>query len=265
MVQFIFSTITFLLFLLLLIYFFQDYLIYFPEKDVLSPKESGVPEMQTIKLQTDDGLKLTAWYYSSPQPHMPTILYLHGNAGHIGHRAMLIRSYLNQGYGVLLLTYRGFSGNPGTPSEEGLYKDARAAIQFLHEQGISDECLVLFGESLGGAVAIQMATEYKNLGAIILQSPFTTLADIGQYHYPFFPVKWLIKDKFASIEKINLIHCPVLVIIAKNDNIVPPAYSRKLFDAILTPKRLLEVPGKGHNSLDEPVDVIRFLENYVHC
>ncbi|MBA3238558.1 MAG: alpha/beta hydrolase [Parachlamydiaceae bacterium] len=264
MVQFIFSTIMFFLVLLLAIYFLQRHLIYFPEQDVPSPLESGVPEMQTINLHTDDGLKLTAWYSPPAQPERATILYLHGNAGHIGYRSMLIRSYLNDGYGVLLLTYRGFSGNPGTPSEVGLYKDARAGIQFLHMQGISDECLVCFGESLGGAVAIQMATEY-DVGALILQSPFTSLSDIGQYHYPFFPVKWLIKDKYASIEKINLIQCPVLVILAKNDNIVPPAMSRRLFEAILAPKKLLVIPGKGHNSLDEPVEVIRFLQNYVPC
>lgn len=261
MINFVFSAIAFYLFFLLVVYLLQRHLIYFPEQETPSPIDAGVPEMQTIALQTDDGLTLTAWYHLSSQPYLPTLLYLHGNAGHIGYRSMLIKSYLNKGYGVLLLTYRGFSGNPGSPSEEGLYKDARAAIQFLHAKGISDTCIVLFGESLGCAVAVQMATEY-NVGALILQSPFTSLVDIGRFHYPFLPVKWLIRDKFDSSVKINLIRCPVLIIEAENDNIVPPAFTQRLYEGISTPKKLLVIPNKGHNDLDEPAAVIHFLQDH---
>lgn len=266
MIKFILSAIGIYLGFALLVYVLQRQLIYFPEQEFPSPRAAGVPEMEAIQFQTDDRLSLSAWYAPPARPHLPTLLYLHGNAGHIGYRSTLIMAYLHQGYGVLLLTYRGFSGNPGSPSEEGLYKDARAAMQFLHAKGVSDRCIVLFGESLGGAVAIQMATEY-DVGALILQAPFTSLGEIGQFHYPFLPVKWLIWDKFDSLAKVSRISAPVMIILGRNDNIIPPSFSQRLFEAIESPKMLHSVPHKGHNDLDEPAAVIRFLHEHLpnHC
>lgn len=124
----LFSILAFFLTLLLLVYFFQRQLIFFPEQDAPSPSNAGVPEMDIIQLHTADGLFLKAWYAPATQPDLPTILYCHGNAGHLGYRAMIVRSYLNKGYGVLLLTYRGFSGNPGTPTEKGLYQAPKKVI-----------------------------------------------------------------------------------------------------------------------------------------
>src|SRR5690606_32604813 len=146
--------------------------------------------MAVVSLVTADNLALQAWYRAPLLNDLPTIVYFHGNAGHIGHRAFLVKPYLDQGFGVLLLTYRGYSGNPGTPTEEGLYQDGRAAIEFLRRKEGSERCLVVHGTSIGAAVAVQMALEYPIEG-LILQSPFTSLPDVGKYHYPFLPVAWL--------------------------------------------------------------------------
>jgi len=243
---------------LFLIFFFQRSLIYFPEYSDLTPEMAGVAEMKTVLLKTEDGLQIKSWYAPPKVPESLTIVYLHGNAGHIGYRAALVKPYLNVGYGVFLLTYRGYSGNPGKPSEEGLYADARAALEFLKGKSV-----VLFGESIGSAVAIQMALEY-DVKAIILQSPFTSLADVGAYHYPFLPVKWLLRDEFQSLEKAPKVHIPVCIIHGQNDGIIPKEMALKLFSAFSEPKTLLLVPYSGHNDLYEPRAVIEFIQKLEH-
>ncbi len=238
-----------------LFYWFQRSLTYFPEHSTITPQEAGVPEMEVVALTTEDGLQLKAWYCPPKEAHLPTVVYFHGNAGHIGYRASLVRPYIKAGFGVFLLTYRGYSANPGKPSEEGLYRDARASIEFLKGQDV-----VLFGESIGAAVAIQMALEFP-IKAIILQAPFTTLADVGAYHYPFIPIRLLLKDKYNSLAKASNVQVPVCIIHGENDGIIPPAMSQKLFNAFQEPKTLHLVPHTGHNDLFEPTFVINFLKN----
>jgi len=183
---------------LIFLYVVQRHMTYFPDRSIYSPAEAGVPEMDVIELSTNDGLEIKAWYRPPTEPNLPTIVYFHGNAGNIAHRGFIVRPFLRLGYGVLLLTYRGYSGNPGSPSEEGLYNDARAAMDFLGDRGVSEKCTVLYGNSIGGAVAIQMATEYR-VGAIVMQAPFSTLADVAQIHYAFFlPFSGLIKEQKGS-------------------------------------------------------------------
>jgi pimeloyl-ACP methyl ester carboxylesterase len=229
MTKIVFSIIGFYVLLLFLMYFLQRSLIYFPSQSpVPTPQEVGAAQMQEVFLHTDDGLDLLAWYCPRAAPNKPTIVYFHGNAGHIGHRAILIKPFLTVGYGVLLVTYRGYSGNPGKPSEEGLYRDARAAMKFLDGRGISARNVLFEGESIGTAVAIQMATEYP-VGGLVLQAPFTSLADVGQYHYPFFPVRWMVKDSFSCLEKARKIHAPVFILHGENDGIVPPCHERASF------------------------------------
>lgn len=251
--------------LLVLLYFFQRSLIYFPDNHVYSPDDAGVPEMHIIELPTVDGLKIKAWYLPPSEPSRPTILYFHGNAGNIANRGFIVRPFIDKGYGVLLLTYRGYSGNPGKPSEEGLYNDARAAMQFLENEKVSPHCIVLYGNSIGAAIAIQMATEYS-VGALVLQSPFSTLTDVAQVHYAFFmPFKGLINDKYDSMSKVKSIYAPVYILHGKSDNIIPPELSRKLFDAIGQPKEAKYLPNRGHNDLFEPGLVINFIKKYVKC
>lgn len=248
---------------LIVLYFFQRRLIYFPSQKAPLPAYAGVPEMEVINLHTADGLTLKAWYRPHLMSHSATLVYFHGNAGHIGLRAPLVKPYLDAGFGVLLLTYRGYSGNPGNPDEEGLYRDGRAALEFLKQQGVPENSLVLVGESIGCAVAIELATKY-NVGALVLQAPFTSLRAVGAYHYPLImPVSFFIKDKYDSLHKADKIHAPVLIIHGNKDKIIPPIFSERLFDALPEPKQAIYVPNRGHNNLLEPNVVIDFIERMV--
>jgi hypothetical protein len=250
--------------MIFLLYVNQRHLIYFPHHFSPPPADAGVPEMQVVTLETTDGLALKAWYRPPTRPELPTIVYFHGNAGHIGLRGRIVKPFLEAGYGVLLVTYRGYSGNPGEPYEEGLYQDGRAAIDFLQRRSTPDACMVLYGESIGTGVAVQLATEYR-VGALILQSPFTSLGDVGQLHYPFFPVKWLIKDSFNSLKKANQIHSPTLVLYGHRDDIIPSQLSIQLFEALPAPKRLAPLADVGHNDPFDFQFAIKFIREYVKC
>ncbi len=245
--------------LIFILYLFQRQFIYFPSTIQALPEEYGVPEMEVVELKTDDGLSLKAWYHPAKE-NQPTMVYFHGNAGHIGSRAIVVSPFLKKGYGVLLVTYRGYSGNPGTPTEEGLYKDGRAALNFLK----NEKCIVLYGNSIGAAVAVQMATEFK-VQAIILQSPFTSLPDIAWYHYPLLGFKGLLKDQYQTIEKVDQLTPPTLVIYGEDDQINPPKFSRRLYQALPDPKKILAVPRRGHNDLFVPEQIIYYITKYINC
>jgi fermentation-respiration switch protein FrsA (DUF1100 family) len=248
---------------LLVLYFFQRHLIYFPESNFPIPEAAGVPEMRVINLYTKDHLILKSWY-KPPNLNHPMILYLHGNGGHIGYRAEIVQPFLRQGYGALLLTYRGYSGNPGKPSEQGLYEDARTAVEFLKGEKIPLSCIVLIGESIGGAVALKMATEYS-LGALILQAPFTSLAAIGQYHFPLIPIRWFLKDEYPSIQMAKQINIPIYILHGQNDDIIPKEFSEELYKAFNTEKKRDVIPHRGHNNLYEPNRMIHFINKSIHC
>ena len=245
--------------LVFLLYVFQRELIYFPLQGAPDPEAAGVPEMSLMWLETDDGLKLKAWYRPPLEPGLPTIVYFHGNAGHIGHRAFLIKPYLDFGFGVLLATYRGYSDNPGNPTELGLYSDGRAALEFIRKREEASSPVVVFGNSIGAAVAVQMALEHS-VDGLVLQSPFTSLVDIGRYHYPYLPIKWLAMDRYDSLSKAGSINVPTLVIYGGEDRIIPPDYSHRLLNAISGPGQGAYIPDKGHNELFEPELVIKFIK-----
>lgn len=268
MIRVLMSILLFVLLIFTFVYFFQRQLIYFPNKQNITPKDFSAPEFRIIHLTTDDHLKLMSWYLPAKE-NFPTILYLHGNAGHIGNRIPLIQPYIQAGYGILLLEYRGYAQNPGHPTEAGLYGDARAAMHFLNQQGIYNNCIILLGESLGTGVAVQMATEFP-VAAVILQSPFTSLIKIGQHHYPFLPVKLLLKDHFDSLQKINKIKSPLLVLYAVNDNVVPAIDSERLFMAARQPKFQYKFDGEdfAHDNFVRETYyqvVLEFLKKSVRC
>jgi fermentation-respiration switch protein FrsA (DUF1100 family) len=264
MLKFIFFPLAVYLVFILFLYQVQRQLIYFPSHRYTTPAAAGVPEMQEIHLTTEDGLKLIAWYRPPTKSDLPTVVHFHGNAGDIGHRGMIVKPFLNEGYGVLLLTYRGYSGNPGEPSEKGLYEDARAAMQFLKQKGVLGRCIVLYGHSIGAGVAVQMAIEFQ-VGALILQSPFTSLRDVGQYHYPILPVSWLIKEEFDSLKKAHKINVPVFILHGEEDDIIPKKFALQLYEAFPTTKEIEMVPGRGHNDLFDSDSLVSFIKRYVKC
>ena len=232
-----------------LMFLLQRSLMYHPSANLLDPADHGVPEMQKVTLDTEDGLALTAWYRGA-QEGLQTIVYFHGNGGHIGHRAGKVNAYLNAGYGLLLVCYRGYGRNPGAPTEENLIKDGKAGLRFLENSGVLTEQIVLYGESLGTGVATALAHR-KAVSALILEAPFTSIADVAQHHYFYLPARYLIKDRFDSGERIKRSKAPLLIIHGEKDRVVPWKFGRALFDLAPEPKSFLSVPLASHNNLYE--------------
>ena len=242
------------LILVALLYTLQRQLLYLPDRRVPSPAASGVPEMSAVRPRTDDGLDLLAWYRPA-RADRATIVYLHGNAGHIGYRGRRVRPFLDRGFGLLLVEYRGFGGNPGQPSEAGLLSDARAALAFLRAAGIAPEDIVLYGESLGSAVAVAIASELADAGqpvaAMVLEAPLSSVRDVAAHHYPWVPVSWLLKDQFEATSRIAAIGAPLLIVHGERDAVVPVRYGQALFQAARQPKEAVWVAEGGHEDLTD--------------
>lgn len=235
------------------LYAVQRRLLYVPDREPPSRGESGVPDMAEVTLRTEDGLLLGAWH-APAAPGRPTMVYYHGNGGHIGYRGRRVRPYLEAGLGVLLVGYRGYGANPGRPTEAGLYHDARAGLAFAKESGIAAPRLVLYGESLGTTVAVRMAAEMARDGrppaAVILEAPLSSVTDVAAHQYPYLPVRWLLKDRFEAIAHVGAIGAPILIVHGDADDVVPIRCARALFAAASEPKSALWIAGGGHEDLD---------------
>jgi uncharacterized protein len=228
------------------VWLLQRRLIYFPDAAV-PPAASVLPGAQEITLRTEDGLALGAWHLAPTGADRGiTILVMPGNAGSRALRAPLARRLAAEGFAVLLLDYRGYGGNPGSPSEDGLITDARAARAYLAGHGVPAQRLIYFGESLGAAVATRLATEQPP-GGLVLRSPFTGLAAVGCRHYPLLPVRLLLRDRFPVTELISQILVPTAVVYGSADTIVPPEQSAAVAAAAGGPVRTVEVAGADHN------------------
>lgn len=226
----------------------QRRLIYFPSPGPVPPAAAFLPGAEDLMLQTEDGLTLGAWFLPAPAGG-PAVLVCNGNAGDRTLRAPLAAALSSLGLSVLLFDYRGYGGNPGSPSEDGLAADARAARAFLASRpGVDPDRIVYFGESLGGAVVVRLALEFPP-AAMVLRSPFTSLTDVGRLHYPWLPVAAVLTDRYPSISRIGRVSTPLLVIAGDRDTIVPADLSQRLYDAAREPKQFLLVPGADHNSL----------------
>jgi pimeloyl-ACP methyl ester carboxylesterase len=232
------------------VWLLQRRLIYFPDRSTPPHAAQVVPGAQDVTLPTVDGLRLAAWLIT-PEPgtrdrHL-AVLVAPGNAGNRLARAPLAAALADQGLTVLLVDYRGYGGNPGSPSEEGLARDIQAARTYLVEQvGIPAERLLYYGESLGAAVVTALAARYPPAG-LILRSPFTDLSAVGHEHYPFLPVRLLARDRFPVVTLITEVTAPTLVIYGTADSIVPPAQSVTVADKAAGPVRVVAVEGADHN------------------
>ena len=229
------------------LYVFQRHLLYFP--DVRRPELGALAALgvREITLKTADGLSLLSWYVPPRDGH-PVIAYFHGNGGHMGYRAERLRRFTRTGYGVLMAEYRGYGGNPGTPSEPGLVADGAAALDFLDGEGIASNRLVIYGESLGSGVAVALAAQ-REVASLILEAPFTSVAEVAQYHYSFIPAFALVRDRFDSLARIGQVKVPILVIHGEQDRVVPVRFGRALFDAAPQPKELWLSREAGHEDL----------------
>jgi fermentation-respiration switch protein FrsA (DUF1100 family) len=224
-----------------LLWTFQRRLIYLPQ-GTPGPAPAGSRE---VVLTTADGLRLGGWFFPGDDGG-PAVLVANGNGGHRGLRAPLAEALQAAGLSVLLFDYRGYAGNPGTPSEEGLALDVRAARAFLLQE-VGDR-LLYYGESLGAAVVTELATEHPPAG-LVLRSPFTDLAAAGGVHYPFLPVRLLLRDRYPVAQQIARIHVPTTVVYGTADTIIPPEQSRAVAHAAGDLHRLVAVPGADHNDL----------------
>lgn len=223
----------------------QRRMIYFPSPGPVPAAAAVLPGGRDVVLQTADGIRLGAWYF--PAGSDRAVLVCNGNGGDRSGRAPLAAALVRAGYSVLLFDYRGYGGNPGRPSESGLAADARAAQTWLAGQpGVDPDKIAYFGESLGAAVAVGLAAQ-RPPAALVLRSPFTSLADVAAVHYPWLPVRRVLLDRYPSIERIGSLTAPLLVVAGDRDDIVPVELSRRLYDAAPQPKRFVLVSGAGHN------------------
>jgi fermentation-respiration switch protein FrsA (DUF1100 family) len=227
------------------VWLMQDRFLYFPTRDHAgTPDTVGLP-YEEIWLIAEDGVRLHAWFI--PAPHArATMLFLHGNGGNISHRLARIGLLHRLGVDVFVVDYRGYGKSEGRAGEEGTYRDARAARQYLvEERSIPAASIVLYGESLGAAVAVRLAVEYPPK-ALIVDSGFTSVADLGAEIYPWLPIRWMARNRYPSRDTIARVTAPILVIHSREDEIIPFHHGQRLFTAAREPKRLLEIHG-GHN------------------
>jgi fermentation-respiration switch protein FrsA (DUF1100 family) len=230
-------------------YLAQRRFIYFPEPARTPPASVGLPDVRERILSTPDGEKLVAWY-GKAKPGQPTLLYFHGNGGALEFRSASIRRYLDRGRGMFMMSYRGYSGSTGSPSEAANVADAKLAYDQLVEDGVRPEDIILYGESLGSGVAIEVAAE-KKVAGVILDSPYTSIAELASTLYPWLPVNLLLKDRYDSIIHIRDVHVPIFIIHGEADDVIPVEMARRLFAVANEPKEIVTIPGAGHAIHDD--------------
>jgi len=237
--------------LLVLVWAFQRRMLYFPMGS-LPPAAGVLPGAQEVEIRTENGPDLGAWLLPPrSRPNGAAVLIFNGNAGNRAMRAPIAAAFSEAGYTAMLFDYRGYGGNPGRPTEDGLIADGVAARRYLASRPEVDPArIVYYGESLGSGVAVGVALQ-EPPAALVLRSPFASMVDLAGLHYPLLPTRWLLADRYVSIERVARIDCPLLVVAGEADRVVPYGQSRKLFDAApMQVKRLVTVPRADHNDLE---------------
>lgn len=251
MISFVFTLGTIYLAMAGFMYVAQRNFQYFPQEGQKAgfevPDKFGLDKFAKASIATIDGETLVSWLALPAANDAPVILYMHGNAGTLGDRAERFRLFLDEGIGVLALSWRGYGGSTGSPTEKGLVEDGRAAMKLLHQQGVPRSRIILFGESLGSGIATQLAANPETSPlAVILEAPFTSAADVARTQYWFLPVGLLMKDQFRSIDFAPRVTAPVFVFHGTADRIVPYEQGKRLFEAFMAPKDILIMEGNGH-------------------
>jgi fermentation-respiration switch protein FrsA (DUF1100 family) len=228
---------------------FQRDLMYFPDgaPRVAPSSYAMLDGVQEVSFTTADGLTLAAWYAPAP-PLRPTVVMIHGNHGSLRGERYRLKHFADAQMGVLLLAYRGYSGNAGAPNEQGLYADARAALDWLEQNGVASASIVLYGISLGTGVATKMAAE-REFAAVVLESPYTSTVDVAAWRFPIVPVTLLMEDRFESLARIRAITEPLLIMHGDGDTVIPQHFGLQLFEAANQPKEGFWPHGLGHNDI----------------
>lgn len=232
--------------LLVVLFALQRSLLYYPSRSYVPLSEAHANDaFLEIPVRSSNGVNLKAWY--APSTSKPfTIVFFHGNADCLYTAASIADPYIAAGYGFLLAEYRGYSGLPGTPTEKGLYDDARAYMRDLAVRGVPSQHIILFGHSLGTGVATEMAREF-HVGGLMLLAPFTSIPDFAKVHYRIFPVSLIALDRYENKRKIADVHAPLLIANGSNDEVIPPSQGISLYSLAKEPKEFHSIAGRGHN------------------
>ncbi len=227
----------------LLLHWREPSMIYYPSREMAaSPDQAGL-KFEDVWLTTSDGVRIHGWYLPSTATNASAILFLHGNAGNISHRLDKLAIFHNLGAATLIIDYRGYGRSDAhQPSEQGTYRDAQAAYDWLAKQHSK---IILYGESLGSAVAVDLAVKTPVAG-LVIEEPFTSIADVGQKMFPFLPVRLIAKTKYDSLSKMPKLRVPLLILHSHEDELFPMSYAKRLLADAPEPKRLVELRG-SHN------------------
>ena len=257
----IFSSIVIAYFVLLVfIYFYQRNLLYHPSENNYQNDKIQF-SYDEIFIKVDDKIKLKSWIINKNLKKFKTLLFFHGNAGELSNRIYKLNELNKLDINILLISWRGFSGNEGSPTEENLYKDAKAAIKWLNRKEVENNKIILYGESLGTGVAVEIGKK-NNFNSIILESPFTSMENAAKIYYPYLPVKLLLKDKYNSISKIKKITTPILIMHGKKDDIVPFSMGKELFEKANNPKYSYFTSDDDH-MMEFNAKLLKSLKNFI--
>ena len=234
---------------MLAIYFAQSLFIYVPNiptrELITTPGDAGL-NYDEVSLITEDNEVLHAWYIHAPAPTDRTVLFMHGNAGNISHRMKTIKIFHQLGLNFFIFDYRGYGKSTGRPSEKGTYLDAEAAWKYLvHERNLTAQQIILAGRSLGGGVAAELAKN-RHPAMLILESTFTSMLEISKHYYPFMPTDLIVKRWYETLDKIQAISCPIVVVHSEQDEVIPFSHGRLIFERANTPKHFITLRG-GHD------------------
>jgi hypothetical protein len=232
---------------LLAAYFGQRRLMYFPDRTRTPPVAVGLLDVAERTLDAPDGARVMAWY-GKARPGEPTLLYFHGNAGSLAARAERVRRFMGEGWGVYMMSYRGYGGGTGSPSETSNIADARLPYDALVSEGVAPASIILYGESLGTGVAARIAAERPAAG-LILDAPYTSIVEIAAQAYPYLPVRYLLKDRYETRSYIGKVRIPLLILHGERDPVIPVTMGRALAKLANEPKRLVTLPNAGHSDI----------------
>ena len=255
-----FTTITVIilcyLLILVFVFFYQRNLLYHPFENNYSTHETKF-SYEEVFIPTSDGNNLKGWFHKKDLNNKKTLVFFHGNAGDLKNRIYKLNLIKDFDINFLIIAYRGFSGNKGKPTEVGLYDDARSALSYLTKLNIMEDQIIIYGESLGTGVSIEVA-QNKKFAGIILESPFTSMVDAGKFYYPYLPVSLLLKDRYETVKKLKNINSPILVMHGKKDKIVPFHMGKQVFDKVNEPK-FSYFPDNDDHMMDYNEDLLKTL------
>ena len=246
--------------LLVVLFIFQRNLMYHPKKNNYFGDKLEV-EIEKVNITTIDNINLLGWFHKKDLNKFKTIIYFHGNAGTLDNRIHKLNHFKDMDVNFLIIAWRGFSGNQGSPSEKGLYIDGQSAINWALKQGVIEEDIILYGESLGTGIATELA-QHKNFAGVILETPFTSMINAAKNFYPYIPVNLLLKDRFENFKKIKNINSPVLIMHGEQDTIVPFTMGKTIYQLANEPKYSYFTKHDDHMMVyDEPM--IKTLKNFI--